>query len=149
MNVPLIGEDLLGEPRALKVRTSKSSQPNLNRWRDVSLQCDSRPGLPMLGPVLLLTCGLFLGSCSSVSSYVSDSWPTWAGGMPKDVPPRPGAPGYEEFLAHQQHQDAASPAADASTQATSVIASPNKSGSRPPPANQPTDISGGAQGGLY
>ena len=27
--------------------------------------------------------------------------------MPKDVPPRPGAPGYDEFIAHQQRQDAA------------------------------------------
>ena len=48
---------------------------------------------------------LTLGACSSFSGFVSDTWPTWAGGMPKDVPPRPGAPGYEEFIAHQQRQD--------------------------------------------
>ena len=45
---------------------------------------------------------LALGACASFSGYVADSWPTWAGGMPKDVPPRPGAPGYEEFISHQQ-----------------------------------------------
>ena len=48
---------------------------------------------------------LTLGACGSFSGFVADTWPTWAGGMPKDVPPRPGAPGYEEFIAHQQRQD--------------------------------------------
>ncbi len=48
-----------------------------------------------------------LGSCggaseSGVSGYVADHWPHWAGGMPADVPPRPGAPGYNEFIAHGQ-----------------------------------------------
>jgi hypothetical protein len=71
--------------------------------------------------------------------------------MPNDVPPRPGAPGYEEFLAHQQRQDAAatSPTADANTQATSIVASPNKTSGRPPPANQPVENPGTVQGGLY
>jgi hypothetical protein len=55
----------------------------------------------------LLGVCLALGGCSSFAGFVSDTWPTWAGGMPKDVPPRPGAPGYEEFIAHQQRQDAA------------------------------------------
>jgi hypothetical protein len=54
---------------------------------------------------------LTLGACGSFSGFVADTWPTWAGGMPKDVPPRPGAPGYEEFMAHQQRQDAAPNAA--------------------------------------
>src|ERR1700683_128666 len=56
-------------------------------------------------PTLVLLTGLALGSCASVSSTVADHWPTWADGMPKDVPPRPGAPGYEEFLVHQQGKD--------------------------------------------
>jgi hypothetical protein len=29
-------------------------------------------------------------------------WPHWAGGEPAGVPPRPGQPGYEEFIAHGQ-----------------------------------------------
>jgi hypothetical protein len=150
MNVPLNGEDSLGEPAALKVRTSKNSQTNSSRSSGAVSRCDNHLSVLVLRPALLVACSLFLGSCSSVSSYVSDSWPTWAGGMPKDVPPRPGAPGYEEFLAHQQRQDAAaSPSGDVSTQATSVVASPNKTGGRAPPANQPVDISSGAQGGLY
>ena len=55
----------------------------------------------------LLGICLALGGCSSFAGFVSDTWPTWAGGMPKDVPPRPGAPGYEEFIAHQRRQDTA------------------------------------------
>ncbi len=55
----------------------------------------------------VLGIGLALGGCSSVANVVTDNVPTWAGGMPKDVPPRPGAPGYEEFISHQQRQDAA------------------------------------------
>ena len=58
-------------------------------------------------PTLGLLIGLALGSCAPFAATVSDHWPTWAGGMPKDVPPRPGAPGYDEFLRHQQGKDAA------------------------------------------
>jgi hypothetical protein len=59
--------------------------------------------------------GPLLGSCgggseSGFSGYVADHWPRWAGGMPDDVPPRPGAPGYDEFIAHgQAGQDQAKP----------------------------------------
>jgi hypothetical protein len=60
-----------------------------------------------LAQTALLGVCLALGGCSSFAGVVSDTWPTWAGGMPKDVPPRPGAPGYEEFIAHQRRQDAA------------------------------------------
>jgi hypothetical protein len=65
--------------------------------------------------LFLLTAPLWLclglGACTPFAGVVSDAWPTWAGGEPKDVPPRPGAPGYEEFMAHQQHQDVAPNAA--------------------------------------
>jgi hypothetical protein len=106
--------------------------------------------LPAAALILLLLGSLGLGSCASVSATVSDHWPTWAGGMPNDVPPRPGAPGYEEFLAHQQRQDAVpSTPVDANTQATPVVASPNKTSGRPPVADQPAENSGAAPGGLY
>jgi hypothetical protein len=49
---------------------------------------------------ILLALGPMLGSCSGFAGTVADNWPHWAGGMPADVPPRPGAPGYEEFIAH-------------------------------------------------
>ncbi len=91
-------------------------------------------------PTLVLLTGLALGSCASVSATVSDNWPTWAGGMPKDVPPRPGAPGYQEFLVHQQGKDvtpAAPPAGNANAQAAAPAAAQ-------PPSNQSA-----APGALY
>jgi hypothetical protein len=47
----------------------------------------------------LLGFGLNLASCGG---FVADHWPHWAGGLPADVPPRPGTPGYTEFIAHGQ-----------------------------------------------
>ena len=66
-----------------------------------------------LALTVLLGAFLALGGCSSFAGFVTDTWPTWAGGMPKDVPPRPGAPGYEEFISHQQRQDPAAAGAAA------------------------------------
>jgi hypothetical protein len=48
----------------------------------------------------LLWLGAMLGSCSPIGGYVADRWPHWAGGLPPDAPPRPGAPGYDEFITH-------------------------------------------------
>jgi hypothetical protein len=47
-----------------------------------------------------------------MASFASDHWPHWAGGLPQGAPPRPGAPGYDEYIAHQQVDPApAKPAA--------------------------------------
>ena len=113
---------------------------------------------------------LALGACASFSGFVADTWPTWAGGMPKDVPPRPGAPGYAEFMAHQQQLDAppntaaapgtpgaASAAAPATAPGTTAAVSrpaappPAASANIQPPAPalaRPNDRSA-TQGGLY
>ena len=92
----------------------------------------------------VLGLGLLLASCSSFSATVADHWPRWAGGLPADVPPRPGAPGYEEFIAHKgTTQDATT--ASATVEKTSATA--------PPAANtQPavsTDQNAVQGGGLY
>ncbi len=50
--------------------------------------------------------------------------------MPNDVPPRPGAPGYDEFLIHQQGKDTPPPAAG----------SADAAGSAPAPANAPAPV---------
>ena len=116
----------------------------------------------------LLGVFLALGGCSSFSGFVADTWPTWAGGMPKDVPPRPGAPGYEEFIAHQQRLDAASggpvapgaaaqagaPGTTGTTPAAGAAPPPNSAVSRAapqqlPPAYARPDDRGTARGGLY
>jgi hypothetical protein len=83
---------------------------------------------------------LALGACSSTSGYVSDHWPHWAGGMPEGVPPRPGAPGYDEFIAHQQAaQDAARPAVTGATPTAQPA----------PGAGSPPSDAAVARGGLY
>lgn len=56
----------------------------------------------LLAAALALGLAPMLGSCTSFSGYVSDNWPHFAGGEPKDLPPRPGAPGYAAFIAHGQ-----------------------------------------------
>lgn len=70
--------------------------------------------------------GLPLGSCSSVSDFVSDSWPHFAGGEPAGVPPRPGTPGYAAFIAHGQPTGTVNPPAgngqDAATGPTASVA---------------------------
>ena len=51
--------------------------------------------VPMIGVVVA---GLLVASCSSLSSFVADTLPPWAGGLPEGTPPRPGAPGYDAYL---------------------------------------------------
>jgi hypothetical protein len=83
---------------------------------------------------------LMLGGCTSFAGAVSDHWPTWAGGMPSDVPPRPGAPGYAEFISHQQAKDEAA-AATAAKGGAAPIAATTPTGAVP----IPTANNGGAQ----
>jgi len=117
----------------------------------------------------LLGVSLALGGCSTFSGFVSDTWPTWAGGEPKDVPPRPGAPGYEEFISHQQRQDpaagsaapgaapgaaAVAPGAAPATTATVQPMTASRPATTPntrslPPAYAPADDKSATKGGLY
>ena len=119
----------------------KSSQPRSGRQRDLARNPAAGMSRRLLAPTLALCLGLGLGSCSSFSGFVSDRWPHWAGGLPADAPPRPGAPGYDEFIAHAQaSKDAAAPATVAADK-TSAPAAP--AGSRAP------NDQGVVQGGLY
>jgi len=77
--------------------------------------------------LLVIALAPALASCAGFGGYVADHWPHWAGGMPEGVPPRPGAPGYDEFIAHQQQQhgqdaSAAKPAASAPPGTTATAA---------------------------
>lgn len=121
-----------------------------------------------VAPASALCAYLALCGCSSFSSYVSDRWPTWAGGMPADVPPRPGAPGYEEFISHQGAKDEAAaataaaaanakpgaapaittvPVVPATTSAVTTDTAPRSAA--PPPAAQRINDQAAVQGGLY
>jgi hypothetical protein len=99
-----------------------------------------------LCPVLIVLClGSFLGSCGSVSSFTSDHWPHWAGGEPNGVPPRPGEPGYDEYIAHQQsNPPPAKPTA--ANVPPAAQAAPPAAAAQPAPAE---DDAAAARGGLY
>jgi hypothetical protein len=87
-----------------------------------------------------LCLGLALASCSSFSDTVADHWPRWAGGEPNDVPPRPGAPGYNQFIAHQQPSSAATKPANPAAVTNAQPASSNTA---------PRGDSSVVNGGLY
>jgi hypothetical protein len=118
----------------------KSAQLRSGGQGECGRNAASGTGKRLLAATIVLCLGISLGSCSSVSGFVSDHWPHWAGGMPADVPPRPGAPGYDEFIAHSQaNKDAAAPAV-AGQKASAPAASAG---------SHPADDQGVVQGGLY
>jgi len=49
----------------------------------------------------LLVAATVLGSCSS-GGVIGDWLPHWAGGYPRNAPPRPGTKEYEEFVQRLQ-----------------------------------------------
>jgi hypothetical protein len=86
--------------------------------------------------VLLVLClGPALGSCSGVAGVASDIWPHWAGGEPADIPPRPGKPGYEDYIAHQQGTPPSAKPAETAQPAVAAAAAP--AAGSPPPAPEP------------
>ena len=49
-----------------------------------------------------------LSGCGSINQKMSgamgDYIPQWAGGLPKDAPPRPGSPKYDEYMRERERQ---------------------------------------------
>ena len=88
--------------------------------------------------------GLLLGSCGPVAGFTSDHWLQWAGGLPAGVPPRPGTPGYDDYVAHRQAEIDPAKAAAASTR-TNAPAAPAPVATEP----QSDDDRPVARGGLY
>jgi hypothetical protein len=86
--------------------------------------------------------GLLLGSCGAVSGFTADHWPHWAGGMPEGIPPRPGTPGYDDYVAHRQAEtEPAKPA---------VVSAKTNAPAAPAPAEPPGDDDAAVtRGGLY
>jgi hypothetical protein len=84
---------------------------------------------------ILLGLGLGLAGCGG---YVADHWPHWAGGLPADAPPRPGSPGYGDFVAHgQANQDPANSTVPQPPAAGAVQTSVQKPSSPPATAAAP------------
>jgi hypothetical protein len=56
--------------------------------------------------VAVALASLTLAGCSSVNermgSVIGDALPTWAGGLPKDVPPRKGTPEYDAYMRERE-----------------------------------------------
>jgi hypothetical protein len=48
--------------------------------------------------LVLVVTGVLLASCSG--GIIGDLMPHWAGGLPKNAPPRPGTPEYEAYKEH-------------------------------------------------
>jgi hypothetical protein len=57
--------------------------------------------------VALSLAGFALTGCSTVNERlvgIGDAIPLWAGGMPADVPPRPGTAKYDEFMRERERR---------------------------------------------
>lgn len=52
--------------------------------------------------------GYALTGCGTINEKlaagVSDTIPTWAGGLPSDAPPRPGTAKYDEFMRERERR---------------------------------------------
>ena len=100
------------------------------RWHPFASLTESN----MTRVVALLMACVALASCSrtmeSVSEKVIDWTPAWMGGLPKDAPPRPGTPEYDEFRRKQEAELARDKSHDSKPEhcnnekATSVIQHP-------------------------
>jgi hypothetical protein len=82
----------------------------------------------------LALAGSALGGCASINEKLAagagDYIPPWAGGLPRDVPPRRGTPEYDAYMKEQERKRL-EPAANANA------AAPASSGSASSP--QPLD----------
>lgn len=56
--------------------------------------------------VVILLLSVFLSGCGALNSFlgtsIGDFMPSWAGGLPKDVPPRPTDPRYQQYMDEQR-----------------------------------------------
>jgi hypothetical protein len=76
------------------------------------LDCDDTPMLrhirhfTIIFAITLPTCGL--GGCGTINEKLaagmSDAIPQWAGGLPRDAPPRPGTAEYDEFMRERERK---------------------------------------------
>ena len=51
--------------------------------------------------VAVVSLSLTLAGCSSLATFLADNIPQWAGGLPKDAPPRAGDPRYADYFKTQ------------------------------------------------
>src|SRR5262249_19815991 len=85
---------------------SRHHSPAMNAVHP-GLGCGCRSGRtnPDMIPKRLFTAAIVLGiwlNLARCGGLVADHGPHWPGGLPVDAPPRPGTPGYAEFVSHGQ-----------------------------------------------
>ena len=51
--------------------------------------------------VAVISLSLTLAGCSNLATFLADNIPQWAGGLPKDAPPRAGDARYAEYFKTQ------------------------------------------------
>jgi hypothetical protein len=49
----------------------------------------------------VVSLSLTLAGCSNLATFLADNLPQWAGGLPKDAPPRAGDPRYAQYFKTQ------------------------------------------------
>ena len=57
-----------------------------------------RVGRAAVSAVAVILLSLTLGGCSNLATFLADNIPQWAGGLPKDAPPRASDPRYAEYF---------------------------------------------------
>ena len=81
--------------------------------------------LSILIALALVACGL--SGCGTINANlaagISDTLPNWAGGLPPDVPPRPGTAKYDAFMQERERKrlEPAQPKDEAGNAASSSI----------------------------
>jgi hypothetical protein len=60
----------------------------------------------MMRIAIILSLTVFLSGCGALNSFlgtsIGDYMPDWAGGLPKDAPPRPTDPRYQQYMEEQR-----------------------------------------------
>ena len=82
------------------------------RPKNAEMRHSNLPAMAHL--VALVVAGIVLASCSS-GGVVGDYLPQWAGGTPKNIPPRPGTPEYDAFKQKQEAEAARDKSKDSPT----------------------------------
>jgi hypothetical protein len=62
---------------------------------------DRRKMAQLIRTLVLFAIALSTASCAG--GFIGDHVPQWAGGLPKDLPPRPGSPNYQEYRDRLEH----------------------------------------------
>ena len=112
------GEPFFVGPSDGRILRNLRPSPGVLSWchRNLETMISVRSMMQLLILVVstaLAGCASGQGSAAGLAAGVADAVPHWMGGMPPDVPPRPGTPEYEAWQA-ERAKEAARPKGGAS-----------------------------------